>query len=149
MPRQRHFGEPPAHGDVVAGLLDDALATAVGAMAVREAVARGARLRFLQVLTGGVGMTEHARVAAVLFDIATASLAGVPMLAVTFETVVGTAPQMLVERSRGAVLLVVGADDSGARTAVAAYCVEHCESDVMVVSEPLPSGFVLDALSAR
>lgn len=43
----------------------------------------------------------------------------------TFETVVGTAPETLVELSRGAALLVVGADAPDAEIRVADYCEQH------------------------
>ncbi|MEO7235199.1 MAG: hypothetical protein ABIW80_07480 [Lapillicoccus sp.] len=130
---------PPASGEVVAGLVDGPLATAVAAATVREAVARGARIRFLQVLPLGLGAAAHTKAASFLFAIAMTALAGGEMLPVTFETVVGTAPQILVERSRGALLLVVGADAPDARPAVASYCLEHVEGQLLVVSEPLSS----------
>ncbi len=57
------------------------------------------------------------------------------------ETVVGTAPETLVELSRGAALLVVGADAPDAEIKVADYCEQHCEWDVLVVSEPLQPAF--------
>lgn len=71
------------------------------------------------------------------------------MVPVTFETVVGMAPTMLVERSREALLLVVGADASDARPAVASYCMRHCRQAVLVVSEPLLSRSLGDSASAR
>ncbi len=130
---------PPASGEVVAGLVDGPLATAVAAATVREAVARGARIRFLQVLPAGLSAVAHTTAAEFLFGVAMTSLAGVGMLPVTFETVVGTAPQMLVERSRGALLLVVGADAPEAWPRAASYCLEHVECPLLVVSDPLPS----------
>lgn len=133
---------PPVLGEVVAGLVEGPLARAVAAATVGDAVTRNARIRFLQVLPTGLGAAAHTEAASVLFRIAMTALAGGGMLPVTFETVVGTAPQMLVDRSRGALLLIVGADAPDARPAVASYCMEHCGCDVLVVSEPLLSGSV-------
>ncbi len=130
---------PPAPGEVVAGLVDGPLATAVAAATVREAVARGARIRFLQILPADLGVAAHTKAASFLFTIATTALAGVAMMRVTFETIVGPTPQMLVERSRGALLLVIGADAPGAWPAVASYCLEHVEGQLLVVSQPLPA----------
>jgi len=140
---------PSVRGEVVAGLVDGPLARAVAAAAVREAVTRDARIRFLQVLPAGLGAAAHTQAATVLFRLSMSSLAGGGMIPVTFETVVGTAPQMLVERSRAALLLVVGADVPDARPAVASYCMEHCGCDVLIVSEPLLSGSAGDAVLAR
>lgn len=133
------LGRPPAPGEVVAGLVDGPLASAVAAATVCEAVARGARIRFLQILPAGLGAAAHTTAASFLFRIAMTSMAGGGMIPFTFETVVGTAPQMLVERSRGALLLVVGADAPDAWPAVAAYCLQHFEGQLLVVSEPLRS----------
>ncbi len=129
-------------GDVIAGLVNNIMATAVAGAAVREAARRGARVRFLQVLPAGLSTEDHATVASVLFKVALQSLHGAHRVPCTFETVVGSAPETLVERSRDASLLVVGADDQNASIRVADYCQEHGQCDVMVVAEPLASGFV-------
>ena len=63
-------GCPPAPGEVVAGLVDGPLATAVAAATVREAVARGARIRFLQILPADLGAAAHTTAASFLFGIA-------------------------------------------------------------------------------
>lgn len=136
-------------GDVIAGLVNNVMATAVAGAAVREAVRRGARVRFLQVLPEGLSTEDHANVASVLFKVALQSLHGAHRLPCTFETVVGLAPETLVERSRHAALLVVGADDQDASVKVAGYCEEHGECDVLVVAEPLESRFVAQESGAR
>lgn len=134
--------QPLSHaGDVVAGLVNNVLASAVGAAAFREAAARGARIRFLQVLPPGMSADDHASAASVLFDVALKSLQQTRRMPCIFETVVGTAPETLVELSRGAALLVVGADAPDAEIRVADYCEQHCEWDVLVVSEPLQPAF--------
>lgn len=134
--------------DVVAGLANNMLASAVAAAAVHEAATRRARIRFLQVLPAGLSADDHAEAASVLFDVALKSLRRTHRMPCTFETVMGTAPQMLVERSRGAALLVVGADAPDAEIRVAYYCEQHCECDVLVVSEPLRSSFVTEPAAA-
>lgn len=135
-------------GDVVAGLINNGLASAVGAAAVREAAARGARIRFLQVLPSGMSADDHATAASVLFKVALRSLHQHQRMPCTFETVVGTPAEMLVDRSRGAALLVVGADAPDAAVRVADYCEQHCGCDVLVVSEPLKSEFVSETATA-
>ncbi len=141
---------PPVNpGDVIAGLVNNIMATAVAGAAVREAVRRGARIRFLQVLPEGLSSDDHANVASVLFKVALQSLHGAHRVPCTFETVVGSAAETLVERSRDAALLVVGADDQDASVRVADYCEEHGECDVLVVADPLASRFVAQESRAR
>ncbi len=133
---------PVTTGDVIAGLVNDIMALAVAGAAVSEAARRGARVRFLQVLPAGLSTEDHAAVASVLFRVALQALHGAHRVPCTFETVVGSVPETLVERSRDASLLVVGADDQNASTKVADYCKEHGQCDVLVVAEPLACGFV-------
>ncbi len=128
-------------------MVNNVFASAVGAAAVREAAARGARIRFLQVLPPGMSAEDHANAASVLFEVALKSLHRHQRIPCTFETVVGDAREMLVERSRGAALLVVGADAPGAKVSVADYCEKHCQCAVLVVTEPLRSAFVADAMT--
>lgn len=56
----------------------------------------------------------------------------------TFETVEGEASLTLVERSRGAAVLVVGRDAPDAVVAVGKYCQEHAWCDVLTVTGPDP-----------
>lgn len=130
-------------------MVNNVFASAVGAAAVHEAAARGARIRFLQVLPAGMSADDHATAASVLFEVALKSLHRHQQMPCTFETVVGIAPEMLVERSRGAALLVVGADAPDAEVRVADYCQQHCVCDVLVVTEPLQSAFVTGSMTAR
>jgi nucleotide-binding universal stress UspA family protein len=126
--------------DVVAGLVHDGLAPLVALAAVREAVRRGSRVRFLQVLPAGLSDEDHAGVEAALFSIAIKALHAQPRVPCTFESVVGTPATTLVEQTRQAALLVVGhnAPDSHAKSqvAVAEYCQEHCSCEVLVVTTP-------------
>ena len=132
-PRTRAPSKAPVP-DVVAGLAHDAMAVPVALAAVREAVRRGSRVRFLQVLPVGLSEEDHAGVEAALFRIAIRALQAQPRVPCTFESVVGTPATTLVERSRHAALLVVGHDDPESVVAVAQYCQEHCECEVLVVT---------------
>jgi hypothetical protein len=126
--------------DVVAGLVHDGMAPLVALAAVREAVRRGSRVRFLQVLPAGLSEEDHAGVEAALFGIAIKALHAQPRVPCTFESVVGTPATTLVEQTRHAGLLVVGHDapESHAppKVAVAEYCQEHCACEVLVVTTP-------------
>ncbi len=90
----------------------------------------------------GLSTEDHADAASVPFAVALQSLHGSHRIPCTFETVVGSAPETLVERSRDAALLVVGADDQHVSVKVAEYCEKHGECDVLVVAEPRTSRFV-------
>lgn len=123
-------------GDVVAGLLGDGAAPSVARAAVREAVARGARVRFLQVLQGELTPDERAACDEATFTAALRALREAPRLAVTFEVVDGDPGETFVRRSEGASVLVVAQDcrpacraDSG----VAGYCLSHANCDVLTV----------------
>lgn len=124
-------------GDVVAGLLDDDAVTAVARAAVREALARGARVRFLQVAAEDypAAARETAPFAAAL-----RALREAPQLPVTFETVAGEIGPTFVQRSADASVLVVGRDGRpGEAGTVAAYCQTHATCDVLTVN-PEPGG---------
>lgn len=122
--------------DVVAGLIHDGLAPLVAQAAVREAVRRGSRVRFLQVLPAGLSEEDHSGVEAALFGIAIKALHSQPRVPCTFESVVGTPAPTLVEQTRHAALLVVGHDAPESEVAVAEYCQEHCACEVLVVTTP-------------
>ncbi len=141
MTSSRWTAPPPARhrvGDVVAGLLDDDAVAAVARAAVREALARGARVRFLQVAA-----EEPAALAArdaTPFAAALRALREAPRIPVTFETVAGEIGPTFVERSADASVLVVGRDGRpGESGTVAAYCQTHATCDVLTVNAE-PSG---------
>lgn len=127
---------------MVAGLLDDDTVTAVARAAVREALARGARVRFLQVAAEDdpAAAREAAPFAAAPFAAALRALREAPQLPVTFETVAGEIGPTFVQRSADASVLVVGRDARpGEAGTVAAYCQTHATCDVLTVN-PEPGG---------
>ena len=122
--------------DVVAGLVNDGMAAAVAGAAVREAVHRAARVRFVQVLPAGLSTEDRAEMDVAMFAVALRALHRQRRVPCTFETVEGEAAQMLVERSRGAAVLVVGRDSPHAVVRVGQYCHEHADCDVLTVTGP-------------
>lgn len=131
-----HGGAPPQRSaDVVAALVHDGRTTPVAVAAVAAAAARGSRVRFLQVLPRDLSEEEHANVEAALFRIAIDALRASPHLACTFESVVGPPSETLVEQTRHAALLVLGADAPGSATRVAEHCEAHCSCEVLVVAD--------------
>ncbi|PKW25509.1 universal stress protein [Phycicoccus duodecadis] len=135
VPRSPGQSAPDRGSDVVAGLVHDGHTTAVAEAAVREAARRGSRVRFLQVLPRGLSEEAHANVETALFRIAVDALRAAPHLACTFESVVGTPAETLVEETRRADLLVLGADDPEAAVRVADHCRAHCVCEVLVVTD--------------
>ena len=138
LPSTSAAGTPPQHHprDVVAGLVNDGMASAVAGAAVREAVNRAARVRFVQVLPVGLSSEDRAEMDVAMFGVALRALHRQRRVPCTFETVEGEPAQMLVERSRGAAVLVVGRDAPDADVRVGQYCQEHAVCDVLTVSGP-------------
>ena len=132
--------------DVVAGLVNDGMATLVAAAAVREAVHRGSRVRFVQVLPSGLSAEDRTEMDVAMFGVALRALHQQRRVPCTFETVEGDAAPTLVERSRGAAVLVVGRDAPDTTGSVSKYCQEHACCDVLTVAGPdfslLPAGGV-------
>ena len=132
--------QSPHHaGDVVAGLANDGMATLVAGAAVREAVQRGSRVRFVQVLPTGLSAEDRSEMDVVMFGVALCALHRQRRVPCTFETVEGDVARTLVERSRGAAVLVVGRDASDADVLVGKYCQEHAFCDVLTVTGPDPT----------
>ena len=131
-------GSQPSHHprDVVAGLVNDGMAAVVAGAAVREAVHRTARVRFVQVLPVGLSSEDRAEMDVAMFGVALRALHRQRRVPCTFETVEGEAAPTLVERSRGAAVLVVGRDAPDADVRVGQYCQEHADCDVLTVSGP-------------
>jgi nucleotide-binding universal stress UspA family protein len=119
---------------VVAGLVNDGSALGVARVALAEAVERGGRIRFVQVVPPGLGADERADADEGTFHAAMVALRAHPRVRSSFEVVVGDVAQTLVEHSREAGVLIVGQDDPGAATRVADYCREHADCEVRVVS---------------
>jgi hypothetical protein len=129
--------QSPRHPrDVVAGLVNDGMATLVAGAAVRDAVHRGARVRFVQVLPKGLRAEDRSEMDVAMFGVALRALHRQRRVPCTFETVEGDAAQTLVERSDGAAVLVVGRDAPDAVVRVGQYCQEHALCDVLTVSGP-------------
>ena len=122
--------------DVVAGLVNDGMATLVAGAAVREAVHRGSRVRFVQVLPPGLSADDRTELDVAMFGVALRALHRQRRVPCTFETVQGDAATTLVERSRGAAVLVVGRDAPDAVDCVGRYCQEHASCDVLTVADP-------------
>jgi len=122
--------------DVVAGLVNDGMAALVAGAAVREAVHRAARVRFIQVLPVDLSSEDRAEMDVAMFGVALRALHRQRRVPCTVESVAGEAAQMLVELSRGAAVLVVGRDSPDATVRVGQYCQEHAECDVLTVSGP-------------
>jgi hypothetical protein len=127
---------PSLAPDVVAGLVNDGMATLVAGAAVREAVHRGSRVRFVQVLPAGLSAEDRTEMDVAMFGVALRALHRQRRVPCTFETVEGDAALTLVERSRGAAVLVVGRDAPDALHSVGKYCQEHACCDVLTVAGP-------------
>jgi len=134
---------------VVAGLVNDGMATLVAGAAVREAVHRGSRVRFVQVLPVGLSAEDRTELDVAMFGVALRALHRQRRVPCTFETVEGDAAQTLVERSRGAAVLVVGRDAPDAVDCVGRYCQEHASCDVLTVADPDPSLELAGGTGAR
>jgi hypothetical protein len=122
--------------DVVAGLVNDGMATLVAGAAVREAVNRGARVCFVQVMPAGLSAEDRSEMDVAMFGVALRALHRQRRVPCSFETVEGDAAQMLVERSNGAAVLVVGRDAPDSVARVGQYCQEHAACDVLTVTGP-------------
>jgi len=127
---------PKIAPDVVAGLVNDGMATLVACAAVREAVHRGSRVRFVQVLPAGLSAEDRTEMDVAMFGVALRALHRQRRVPCTFETVEGEAALTLVERSRGAAVLVVGRDAPDSVDSVGKYCQEHAFCDVLTVTGP-------------
>lgn len=137
-PGSDSLSQRPAVRDVVAGMVDGVMAVSVARAAVREAVARGARVRFLQVLPDGLTPEERAVADETTFAAALRALREAPRVPVTFETVEGDVASLFVQRSTNASVLVIAHEDAEddavtAPAGLASYCRAHCRCDVMTV----------------
>lgn len=106
---------PPLTGiaarDVVAGLLGLAGTHAVARAAAQEAASRGARVRFVHLVPDGTDPAQRDEADNASFAAALRALREFPRVPVTFEIAEGDPGPALVERSAGADILVVAADD--------------------------------------
>ncbi len=128
--------------DVVVALFPAASATAVARAAVREASARGARLKFVQVSGPGAECGQDGQDGShdeVTFAAALRAMREHPRLPVTFEALEYTERlgDELVGRSGNAAVLVLGTS-SDVEHRLAAHCQRHARCDVLLVRDPLP-----------
>lgn len=127
---------PGLSGDVVAGLLNDGQADDVARAAVAEALRRGARLRFIQVVDDGLSAQAQADADQATFRAAVRALRGVRGIPCRFEVVTGDPTQTLLSLASAAVALVLGAG-AGAGGSVAATC--QARATCPVVTVPVPA----------
>jgi hypothetical protein len=134
-PRPRPVG-PLSQPEVVAGIVNDGSAALVAQTAVRLARELAGRVRFVQVLSEGLDDHERADAEAATFRAALQALHGRPRVQATFEAPIGDPRELLVQRSRLAMALVIGPDTPGvgAKHAVVAYCQAHSGCRVVVVA---------------
>jgi hypothetical protein len=93
-------------------------------------------VRFVQVLPAGLNAEDRTEMDVAMFGVALRALHRQRRVPCTFETVEGDAALMLVERSRGAAVLVVGRDSPDTAHFVGKYCQEHACCDVLTVAGP-------------
>jgi hypothetical protein len=117
---------PTPAGEVVAAVVNNGSAADVARTAVRLAVARRCRVRFVQVLTAH----SHEDAGSATFGIALRAVRGhrIPM---AFEVASGHPGRTLVERSDGAAALVVGTETAGVSSGTARYCRAHARCPVV------------------
>ncbi len=130
-PRQTLAYTPGLSADVVAGLLNDGQADAVAEAAVNEAIARGARLRFVQVVDEGLSPQQRTEADRATFRSAVRALQGVRGIPCRFEVVTGDPTDTLLELSHSAAAIILGVD--GAERPVAAFLCAHATCPVVTV----------------
>ena len=122
---------PGLSRDVVAGLLNDGHAESVARAAVKEALDRGARLRFIQVVGADLSPEARADADQATFRAAVRALRGVRGIPCRFEVVTGDPTSMLLELASAAAALVVGA--AAVDGALARDCLDHASCPVVSV----------------
>lgn len=125
--------------EVVAGLTNNGSARLVARAAVREAERLGTMVRFLHVTTAHAQL-QGGDPGDTAFAAALEALHHHSRVRCAFEVASGDPGRVLVERSRGAHLLVLG-DDGPREADVTAYCREHAGCIVHTVAHP-DSAFV-------
>ena len=131
----RRYGYPSRQpAEVLAVLADDGSARAVASVAVQEAVARHAPIRFIQVLSpqlddGGRSIAEET-----MFRDGLRALRGHARTHSVFEVLRGHTPETIRSRSRNAELLVVGSDaQRSGRDSLAGQCLKAASCPVRTV----------------
>ncbi len=121
--------------EVVAGLVNDGTARPVAEVALREAARIRGRVTFVRVDTAG-GPHQADIEDDATFRAGLQALRFGPKVPVRFERSRGHVADVLLSRSRGAALLVLGEDDASALEAVADTCRAGAECQVVTVPRP-------------
>lgn len=119
--------------EVIAGLVNDGSAQRVAVASLGYAMAHDMSVCFVHVVTPVAQRQGVEDVDEATFSAAMAAMRGHGELRCSFEVLHGDPEQVLVERSRGAGLLVVGDDLSNLDASIAAYCRRHAACDVLTV----------------
>ncbi|WP_460625896.1 hypothetical protein [Intrasporangium mesophilum] len=151
-PRPRALRRDPGTREVVGGLVNDECASAVATTTVRLARELAAQVRFVQVIPEGTTPARRAELEDGVLAAALDALRGQPRVRVTFEYPCGDPGRLLVDRSRGALALVVGEDHvnkSDVMGHVADYCRAMAGCHVHVVADESPAGTLVPARAPR
>ncbi len=124
---------PGLSRDVIARLVDDGQAQSVAEAAVAEAVARGARVRFVQVVDAGLTPEDQCRSDQATFGAALRALRGSRGIPCRFELVTGDPTGTLLELAEAASAIVVGAESGDG--ILVQQCRQH--SDCQIVTVPV------------
>ncbi|MDQ2756948.1 MAG: universal stress protein [Actinomycetota bacterium] len=124
---------PGFRPEVVVGILDDPGAVPLVHAALAQATARRASVRVVRVLPVGSGQREVLAADSLAYAVTRAAGENGPALASRFEVAVGDPVEVLLERARGAALLVLGADRDA--STVAARCLSEATCAVLVVED--------------
>lgn len=136
-PRSSPTSDGNAPAEVVAGLINDGSAEAVAQAAVDLSFRHGAPIRFVHVVPPGTPESAIRDAKDVVFAEALRSLRHGDRQRVTFESPRGDAGPTLVQRSRHALVLVVGEDkteDPEPSRGISSYCLAHAHCHVLVVA---------------
>jgi hypothetical protein len=131
----RHYGYPSRQPpEVLALLIDAGSAGTVASIAVKEAVARQAPVRFLQIVPAHLDDEGRSLVEESMFRAGLHALRGHPRTHSVFEVVRSHLSTVVRSRSRDAVLVVVGVDEQrvGSRS-LADQCLEAARCPARIV----------------
>lgn len=125
---------PDPRPEVVVGILDDLGAVPLVHAALAEASERRAGVRVVRVLPPGSARHEVLAADSLAYAVTRAAWQDGVSVPSRFEVAVGDALDVLLDRARGAALLVVGADRDGSTVAQRCHLGAACE--VLVVGGP-------------
>lgn len=120
----------PVPGEVVAGLVNDGSVGAVARAAVEEAATRGCPVRFVQVLPATSTAPDADERT---FSAAMHALSRHSHVRATFEVVRGDPVAVLVSRTAGASVLVLGEDQREGKPTIAAAAQRGAQCPVRLV----------------